>query len=56
MFDWNKNEDVFHISIDSNVFINEEIIKKINTFIQENLLVNCFYEIDCLNKEYLSYK
>ena len=55
IFTWNKEKDILHISIASNELIKEEIIKKINEFIQDKLLVKCFYEIDCLNKEYLYY-
>lgn len=53
MIDWNKSKEIFHVSIDSNIFINEEFVNTIITFIQESLSVNCFHEIECLNKEYI---
>ena len=51
MIDWNKNNDIFHISIDSNIFINEELINVIIQYIQDSLLVDCSFELDCLNKK-----
>lgn len=53
MIDWNKNNDIFHISIDSNIFINEELINVIIQYIQDSLLVDCSFELDCLNKKYM---
>ncbi len=52
MLDWNKNRGIFHISIDSNILINEQIIRNMITFIEGYLLISCEYEIECINKEY----
>lgn len=50
-FNWNKEFYVFNLLIDSNDLIDEQIIKDIIDFISDELLIECTYDINGLNKK-----